>query len=152
LALAAVATVGAWLVTVTVLVPMTPLLVAVTEPVAELFDAVNSPVLPIVPTPSVSDQVTVGVKFTPNCSTAEAVNCSVAAALMFGFAGLTVIEVAVWLTVTLMLLVAVNPPASVIVAVKTYIPACVNVAVVLFASFVPVALRVTLAGPATAQA
>ena len=47
--------------TVTVVLPVMVPLVAVTEPVAEIWDAVNSPVLAtIVPTPPVCDQVNVG--------------------------------------------------------------------------------------------
>ena len=48
-----------------------------------------------------------------------AVNWSVVPAFKAGDAGVTVIVVRVGLTVTLTLLVAVSPPGSVIVAVKT---------------------------------
>jgi hypothetical protein len=54
-------------------------------------------------------------------------------------AGLTAIEVKVWLTVTFTLLVTLRPPMSVIVTVKVYAPAALKVAVLFFAAFVPLA-------------
>jgi hypothetical protein len=61
------------------------------------------------------------------------------------------IVVAVWLTVTLTLLVAVAPPGSVIVAVKTYAPTWLNVAAAFLAALVPLALNVTVPGPVWVQ-
>ena len=62
-AAAAVATVGACSVTVTVLLPLTPPLVAVTGPVAEVLEAVSSPEVLMLPTlvnPVAVDQVKAG--------------------------------------------------------------------------------------------
>ena len=107
--------------TVTVVLPVTLPLVAVTEPVADVSDAVNRPLVLMVPTPPVCDQVNVGsvTKAALNWSVAVAENCCATPAFSAGDAGLTVIVATVCATVTLTLLVAVSPPGSVIVAVKT---------------------------------
>ena len=61
--------------------------------------------------------------------------------------GLTVMDVSVWFTVTFTLLVTVRPGTSAIVTVKVYAPALLNVAVVFFAAFVPLALKVGAVAP-----
>jgi hypothetical protein len=78
-ALAAAATVGAWLVTVTVLVPLNVPLLAVTVPLAELLGVVSRPLALIVPIAAVALQVNVGCVAIapPNWSVAVAVNCCV---------------------------------------------------------------------------
>ena len=115
-------------------VPLIPPLLAVTVPLLnDVLGAVNSP--PALIVPAVVPQVNVGcaAKATPNWSFPVAVNCCVAPALRLAADGLTAIAVSVWFTVTSTLLVAVSPPASVIVTVKLYAPAWLKVAVVFFA-------------------
>ena len=53
----------------------------------------------------------------------------------------------VWLTVTVTLLVTERLPLSVIVAVKVYVPAALNVTVVFLAAFVPLRLNNGTAAP-----
>src|SRR5439155_20499277 len=66
--------------------------------------------------------------------------------------GFTLIVVTCCCTATVTWLVTVSPSWSAAVAWKVYVPACVNVAVLLFAALVPLALNVTPLGPAvTAQ-
>jgi hypothetical protein len=135
-ALAGVATVGP--VTVTLAKPCTDPLVAVTtaEPVAA--GAIYNPPVLIDPTPIPTLQLKLLgwlIKAVPNWSNPAAVNCCVWFWESTLLAGVTVIVVNVWSTVTNTLLVAVRASAaSVIVAVKAYAPQWLNVAVV-FAAF-----------------
>ena len=73
-------------------------------------------------------------------------NCCVPPGLRLADDGLTVIVVSVWFTVTLHAAGGRQPPAFVIVTVKVYAPALLNVAVVFFAALVPLTLKVG-AGP-----
>ena len=117
---AADATVGAVLATVTVALPLTAPLVAVTVPVALVAGAVNSPLELMEPPVTVLAQVKPGwvVRALPNWSLATAANCCVAEAARFTVVGPTAIAVRVWATVTLTKLVAVRPPGSAIVTVS----------------------------------
>ena len=54
--------------------------------------------------------------------------------------GLAPMLVSVWFTVTTTLLVAELPPLSVIVAVRTYVPAFLKVTVVFLAALLPLAV------------
>src|SRR5262245_3399696 len=80
------------------------------------FGAVYSPLLFRVPRP-VSVQVKTGCVFNAaaNWSRAVAENCNCFRTPTVAVPGLTTIEVSVWLTVTLTLLVTLRPAASVIV-------------------------------------
>ena len=71
--------------------------------------------------PLVVVQVTAGmvVMAAPNWSVPPAVNCCVAPILTDTFAGLTLILVSVWLTVTVTLLVTVRLPGSLMVTRET---------------------------------
>jgi hypothetical protein len=109
-----VATVGAAFVTVTLALPLTLPLVAVTVAFPEAYDAVYRPELFTEPHPTF-DQVTVVDIAPPNWSAPLAVNCCVSWDDNVTLAGDTPIEVNVWLTVTLTLLVVLSPPASVMV-------------------------------------
>ena len=69
--------------------------------------------------PAVADQVVLpSVIAAPNWSMPLAVNCCVAWLPSAGTAGVTVMLVSVWFTVTPTLLVVDSPPASVIVTWK----------------------------------
>ena len=96
-------------VTVTLAVPETPPLEALTVngPPAEL-PALNRPVPLMVP-PPLTVQVKAGLIGLPNWSAADAVNCWVPPTLTAALAGETAIEVSVCETVTGRLLVAVSP-------------------------------------------
>ena len=122
-------------------------LVAVTVPVAAGW-APSAGRRLIVPTVVV--QVNAGCVFNamPNWSLAVAVNCCMAARFRLIGDGLMPTVVSVWFTVTFTLLVAVSPSGSVIVTVKTYVPAWLNVAVVFFAALVPLALNLGARKPA----
>jgi hypothetical protein len=118
LALAGVATVGVeLLVTVTLAVPLTAPLEAVTVNGPPTVVAVKSPVPLIVPPPD-TVHVNAALITAPNWSRAVAVNSCVFPTATVAVAGVTVIDVSVWLTVTLTLLVVVSPPASRIVTVR----------------------------------
>src|SRR5262245_37298806 len=57
--------------------------------------------------------------------------------------------VSVWLTITVVWLVAVSPDALVMLTAKEYVPAWLKVATVFLAALVPLALKVTPPGPLT---
>ena len=59
--------------------------------------------------------------------------------------------VSVWLTVTVTLLVTDRLPLSVIVAIKVYVPAALNVTVVSFTPLVPLRLKTGAAGAGGVQ-
>ena len=102
-----------------VAVPLTvPLLAVTVALVVGVLGAVSSPVVLIVP--AVVAQVNVGcvASAVPNWSLAVAEYCCVASMFRLADAGLTVIDVSVWLTVTLTVLVAVPPVGSAIVTWK----------------------------------
>src|SRR5438552_17908189 len=105
-------------VTVTLAVPETPPLEAVTVngPPAEV-PAVNRPVPLMVP-PPLTVHAKTGLIGWPNWSVADAGNCWVPPTLTLALAGETAIEVSVCEPVTATPLVAVSPPASRIVAVS----------------------------------
>src|SRR5579871_1036176 len=134
-AAAATATVGAVFTTFKLTAPCTPLTIAVINGVAPVPGAVNTPSELIDPTEL--DQVTPGCgeQASPNWSftTADAVVCPFNGSVDVSV--LTATLVAVWVTVTGVELVSdINP--SVIVLVRTYVPALLNVTTVSFAAFV----------------
>ena len=103
-----------------VALPLTTPLLAITVPLlGDVLDAVNRPPALIV-VPTGDAQVIVGcvTKATPNWSFAVAENCCVPPTPRLAVAGLTVIAVSVWFTVTLTGLVTVRPAASVIVTIN----------------------------------
>ena len=92
---AAVAIVGA-VFTVTVAVPFTPPLVAVTVKVPAVVPAVKRPSVPIVPPPlTLQEKVGCVIKLFVNWSSATAVNCRVPEAFTMMFAGVMLILVSV---------------------------------------------------------
>ena len=118
LAEAGLATVGAPFTTVTLAVPETAPLEAVTvngPPAAD--PAVNRP-LPLIVPPPLTDQLKTALIEAPNWSLAEALNCCVPFNPTVALAGETAIEVSVCDTVTVTLLVTVRPPLSRMVAVN----------------------------------
>ena len=123
-ALAAVATVGGVMATVNAAVPLMPPppasgYPAVTVPLAtDVSGAVNSPLALMVPALAVQVKLGCVARAAPNWSSATAVNCCTAPACRLADVGATTMDVSVWSTVTLTLLVAVKPPASVIVTWK----------------------------------
>ena len=99
--------------------PLTVPLLAVTVALAAgILGAVNSPVVLIVPTVVAQANAGCVASATPNWSLAVAAYCCVAPRLRLVEAGLTAIDVSVWLTVTLTLLVAVLPLESATVTWK----------------------------------
>jgi hypothetical protein len=86
-----------------------------TEVPAEV-GAVNNPVEVIEPPPLLTDHVNDGwvAMALPNWSLATAANCFVVPILMVVVAGLTAIDVSVWLTVTVTSLVVVNDPSEIV--------------------------------------
>ena len=92
---------------------------AVTVPPAtEVAGAVRSPPALIVPVLVVQVKLGCTARAAPNWSSAVAVNCCMAPACRLTDAGATAIAVNVWFTVTLTLLVVVNPSALVIATWK----------------------------------
>ena len=119
LALAAVASVGGALNTVTFAVPRIEPLVAVIVTLPGVLEGVKRPPAVIVPELAVHAKTGCTAKGLPNWSRATAVNVWVEKRSMFPVAGLTTMLVNVELTVTVTLLATDSPPASVIVAVRS---------------------------------
>ena len=115
-AAAGVATPGAALVTVTVVLPVAPPPVAVTVAVP-VAAAVYRPAAVIDPTlPAPSENVIVGCTATsvPNWSDTTAPNCNVVPGRIACPTGVTATVVGVWATVTVTVLVAVSPAAGLV--------------------------------------
>jgi hypothetical protein len=133
--------------TVTVAVALSDPLAAVIVALPDVLGAVNNP-LPLT-VPALADQVSPGRLATglPNWSKPAAASCCVAPGATVAAAGVIAMRVSAELTVTVTLLATDSPLGSLMVAVRTYVPAAPNVTPVLAAVALPLALKVGVGAP-----